>query len=100
AVCCGADARSQMEAEAEVALLLHPGLAGVETHADAELGAVGPLVRGERALRLRRRGHPVAGAAEDDEEGVALGAHLLPAVLGERSAHELTVLGQSLRILV
>jgi len=40
-----ADARRQVEAEAEVALLLHSRLAGVEPHPNAQLGAVRPLVR-------------------------------------------------------
>ena len=50
----GGDPGALVEAEAVVALVADLGLAGVEAHADAALGARRPVVRGERALRRRR----------------------------------------------
>ena len=96
----GADARREMETEAEVALLLHSGLAGVEAHPHAELLAVGPCVAGERALGGSGGGNRVARPPEDDEEGVALRAHLLAAVFREGRPHQRPVVGQDLRVAV
>jgi hypothetical protein len=100
AVRCRADPGGQVKAEAEVALLLDPGLSRVEAHADTELLTLRPLVRGERPLRGGGGAERVTGAPERDEEGVALGPHLLAAVLGEGGAHERPVIGEQLRIAV
>ena len=89
-----------MEAQAEVALLLHCGLARVQPDPHAKLRAVRPIVRRKRALRRGSCRDGVACPLEDDEEGVAFRSHLLTAVLRERRAHELPVLGEHLRVLL
>jgi hypothetical protein len=86
-----ADARGLVDGEPDVAVCSDAGLAGVQPHADAHLHVVRPVVLGERELPggggLERR----AGAAEDDEERVALGVDLDPANLRERRAQEAVV---------
>ena len=86
-----ADAGGLVNGEAHVAVRADAGLAGVQSHADAHLHLVRPLMLGERDLRggagLDRR----AGAAEDDEERVALRVDLDAAALGEGRAQELVM---------
>jgi hypothetical protein len=55
----------------------------VEAHADAHQDAFRPLLPKQRALRRRGRVYGRAGAAEDDEERVALGVDLDSAAVGE-----------------
>ncbi len=86
------DPRGAVHAHPVVAALLgEVRLAGVQAHAHAQLGALGPVVRRERALTVRGRGGRVARAGEDVEEGVALRVDLLAAVRGERLAEEALV---------
>src|SRR3954447_15216725 len=75
-------------------------LAGVEAHAHAQLDAFRPLVLRERALAGAYRRDRRARAAEDDEEGVALGVDLDPARLAERLAQEPAVRAQHLAVAV
>ncbi len=94
----GGDPRALVEAEAVIALVADLGLAGVEAHADAALGALGPVVRGERALRVGGRGDGVAGAGEGVEERVALRVHLAAAVRREGLAEEAAVVGEQVAV--
>src|SRR5205823_4559177 len=91
AVAGGRDARGPDHVEAEVALLADVRLAGVQPHPHAQLLTAGPFVVAQRALRLDRRRHRVAGARERVEERVALRVDLRPAVRAERLAHDAPV---------
>ena len=53
---------------------------------------------GQRGLNVARGGDRAPRVRESHEEGVALGAHLEPAVPGERLAQEAVVLGQHVRV--
>ena len=64
------------------------GLARVDPHAHPQLCAVGPRVRGERALRVDRGGQRVGRVLEGHEERVARGVHLDAAVGGPRRPQE------------
>ena len=67
-----------LSAVADVAASRSGRLARVEAHADPDLGAAGPVVRGERALRRRGRRDRVPRLAKDAEERVALGVASIP----------------------
>jgi hypothetical protein len=61
----------------DVAVAVGDRFAGVQAHPDAYLLVARPLVGGQSALCVDRCGRRVAGTFEDDEEAVALGAHLI-----------------------
>ena len=86
-----ADARRLVNGEAHVAVRADAGLAGVQSHADAHLHLLRPLMLGERDLRGGTGLDRCAGAAEDDEERVALGVDLDAAALGEGRPQELVM---------
>ena len=87
-----ADAGAAMDVDADVTLGSDGGLAGVDAHAHLH-GACG-----ERPLRGVRRGHRVARPRKCDEERVALGVNLDPAVLGHGAAQGAAVGGEDLGI--
>jgi hypothetical protein len=93
-----ADPRRLVHRQADVAVRADARLAGVQAHPDANVDVVGPLLLGERTLRRRRRLHAGTGAAEDDEERVALGLDLHPATVGEGRAQEAVVGRQDLPV--
>ena len=84
-----ADAGGAVDVDPDVALVSQLWLAGVDPHPDGNL---------ECALRLLGRRQRVRGAGEDDEEGVALGVDLDPAVAFERLAEDAAVLAQDVGI--
>ena len=73
-----ANSRRRVHRVADVAASRSGRLARVEAHADPDLGAAGPVVRGERALRRRGRRDRVPRLAKDAEERVALGVASIP----------------------
>ena len=77
-----------VHAESEVAVLRDRRFARVHSHAHAQVGAIRPLVRGEGALRVRRRRDRILRSAERDEERIALRIDLLPVVFLERRAQD------------
>ncbi len=82
------DPRRTVHTETYVAFSADRGLAGVNPHADAELGAVRPRVLREPALAGDRGGHRILGTAEADEERIPLRVDLVAAVLDERLAQD------------
>ena len=86
-----ADAGRLVNGEAHVAVRADAGLAGVQSHADAHLHLLRPLMLGERDLRGGTGLDRCAGAAEDDEERVALGVDLDTAALGKGRPQELVM---------
>ncbi len=87
----GGDARSAVDVDADVALVRHDRLAGVEPHAYADRAAL------ERAPRLGGGGNGVGGARKRDEEGIALGVDLDARVPRERVPQRSPMLGEQSR---
>ena len=83
-----------MDVEADVALVGDPRLTRMHAHADAHRRGC------ELALRSRRRGDGVRRALEGDEERVALGVHLDPAVAVEGAAEHAPMLLEGGRVAV
>ena len=83
-----AEPRRPHDVEPQVALAAERRLAGVEAHPDADVDAVGPLLRCVRALRFDGCGDRIAGARKGEEERVALRVDLDAAVLCEALAHQ------------
>src|SRR6476620_11553199 len=73
-----------MDVEADVVPSDNRRLAGVHADADTHLDALRPGRRGQSALQIDSRSHRVGGRRKRAEEGVALGAHLRPAVRPDR----------------
>ena len=94
AVARGPDARGLVDAHADVALLTHSGLAGVQAHAHLDLYAFGPSVRMEVALRRHCGPDRVFPAWEGDEERVALRVDLVAPVSRRGLADDALVLGE------
>jgi len=92
AVADGGDAGGPVDVEPDVAFLGQPRLAGVEAHPDLDRTA------GQRPLGFRGCADRVRGPGERDEESVALGVDLDPAVRGDGSADDPAMLGQGLRV--
>ena len=70
----------------------------MEAHPDAQVGAPGPRVRGERALCRDGGGDGVPGSFEAEEERIALRVDLLTVPHGELVANEAPVLGENLGV--
>ena len=94
------DAGRLVDGEADVAVGANVGLAGVQPHAHAHLGALGPLVLGEGPLGHAGGLDRCARTAEDDEERVALRVDLDPAAVGERLAQHPVVGSEHLAVAV
>ena len=86
------DAGRPIDVDPEVVVTPERALAGVHADPDADLRSVGPGMRRESLLGLRRREHRAGRRAEDGEERVALGTDLDPAPLVDRLAHDHAVL--------
>ena len=87
------DSRGAMHVEAEVFVPDERGLAGVQPDTYSHLAAVRPGVLRQGLLRLRRAAAGIERAAEHDEERVAFGAQLIPAMRGHSVAKQ-RVVGQ------
>ena len=79
------DAGRPVDVDPEVVVPAERALAGVHADPDADLRSVGPRIRRESLLGLRRREHRAGRRAEDGEECVAFGADLDPAPLVDRT---------------
>ena len=65
---------------------------------DTHVGAIRPGMGGERALDGDSRRDGVGGAAEGDEEGVALCVDLLTPMPGERFAQQPLLVGEQFAV--
>src|SRR5436190_18105257 len=74
-----ADPRRTMDVEAEVALRTHRGLACVYAHPNAEIDALGPLMRPKGPLPGQRGVGRAVGVGEHHEELVPATVDLAPA---------------------
>ena len=92
AVGSGGDPRRAVDVDADVALVGHDRLAGVDAHADADRAVL------ERVPRFGGRRDGVGGARKRDEEGVALGVDLDARVPGERVPQGAPVLGEQIGV--
>jgi hypothetical protein len=86
------DSRRAVDVDADVALLGHDRLAGVEAHANAD--RPGP----ERVVGLNRRGNGAGGSRERDEERVTLRIYLDACVSRERLPQCSSVLGEEIHV--
>jgi hypothetical protein len=64
------------------------------SHAHAHVHAIGPGLRGKRALPRERGGNRVGRPRESDEEGVTLGVDLVTVVRVERRTKHALMLGE------
>ena len=88
----GCDPRRAMDVHADVALLGHERLAGVDAHPHLDRPGF------ERPLRLGRGGGGVGHSREGHEERIALGVHLDPVVSPEGLANHAPVLLEENRV--
>ena len=88
----GADPRRAMDVDSDVALLTDDGLAGVDAHADAELGPVRPVMARERLLGRDGGRDGVLRSAEAVEERVSLRVDLLAPTRAESLADDAAVI--------
>ena len=86
-----ADPRGLVDGEADVPVLAERRLTGVDAHAHAHDGPLGPLLARERLLAGDRTLDGRARAAEDREERIALPVDLGAARLLEGLPQELVV---------
>lgn len=89
-----------MHGHADVVIADDGDLTRVEAHADAHLPPVSPGVPARTELGSQGCMHAVGRAGERNEEGVALGADLMAAVLCHRGPHDPSMLLRQVRILV
>src|SRR3989440_9027427 len=80
------DPGGAVDIEAEVLVTDERRLPGVQPDAHLNAPSLGPGMRLQSLLRRRRAAEGIQRAAEHDQEGVALGAELLAARLGQRLA--------------
>ena len=83
--------RGAVDAQADEALPGLLGTAGVEAHPDPDRRAIGPRFSRQRALRGDGRLDRVGRLVEGDEQGIALGALLDPAVRLGRGPEDLAM---------
>ena len=88
----GGDARRAVDVDADVALVGHDRLAGVEPHAYADRAVL------ERGPRFRGSGNGFGGARKRDEEGIALRVDLDPECLANASLRAAPVLGEEVGV--
>ncbi len=86
------DARRPVHVGADIALVRHDRLTGVDADADAHGSAC------QRYLGLPSSGDRISGPRERDEERVSLGVHLDPAVARESLTQQPPMLGEQVRI--
>jgi hypothetical protein len=96
----GADPRSAHDVQSDVALLVHRGLTGVQSHAHAHGHLMWPSCACVSTLRIDRSFHRVARARDDKEEGVALRVDLNAVARRECLAGDLPVRGQQFAVAV
>ena len=89
---CAAPASAAVDVNSDVALRVHGGCAGVQTHSH------GDLPRRQRPLRRGRGGHRGACGREGDEERIPLGIDLHTALGGEGIPQDRAVLRERLRV--
>ena len=87
-----------VDVRAPVVVLAHLGRAGVQPHPHAHLGVRRPVVLRERTLGRRGGLDSVRGSREGDEERVALGVDLHPAVRRPDSPQQRAVLGEQVAV--
>ena len=92
------DAGRPVHVDADVVVPAQDALAGVDPHPDPHRRTGGPVVRGEAPLGGDRRPDRPRRAGEHDEEGVAVGADLDPAAVGDGSPDDRRVLVQDRRV--
>jgi hypothetical protein len=88
AVARGADARGDVDIEADVALLEKLRLPGVQPDADADHAVVGPGLGRERPLDVGGGGDRLARGGEREERSVAGPVHLVAVAAGGGLAHD------------
>jgi hypothetical protein len=93
-----ADAGSTMDREAEIPLLRRRRLARVDSDPHPHVRAVRPPMAGQRPLNRDRCRHRISGAAEGDEERVALRVDHLAPMRGEDLAEQPLLVGQELAV--
>jgi hypothetical protein len=98
AVAGGRDARGAYYIQAEIALVAHCGLTGVEAHADANVLAARPAVRRQPSLCVDRSRDGVARTAEREEEAVPLRVDLRPVLRAESLADDAAVVARHVRV--
>ena len=95
-----ADPRRAMHVQPDIVVVADVRLTSVDADPHAHLDALGPAMRHEGPLRAHRGGDRVARPREGDEEPVALGVDLTPAVLVEHRAQQPLMLGEHHRVIV
>ncbi len=95
-----ADPCRPMDVDPDVAILPAACLSGVHPHPHGRCRTRGPLVAGNRALRLDPGGDRGPGAGEREVEAISCGIDLHPTPLRERVAQEPVVIGQQRGVLV
>ena len=88
----GCNPRRSVHVDADVALVGHERLAGVDAHPNADRAGL------ERPLRLGRRGDGSGRPRERDEERVSLGVDFDPVVPPEGLAEHAPVLGEEIGV--
>jgi hypothetical protein len=98
AVAGSANTGSAMDSHPDVPLASHRRLAGMDAHADPEIGRLGPSVLAEAALAGNRRRDGVFGAPERDKERVTLRVDLAAVMFAERLAQDSPMLVECLAV--
>ena len=96
----GADPCGPDDVQAEVALVAHGRLAGVEAYPYLHLDAFRPFVAGELSLGGHRAIDCVLRAGKREEEGVSLGVHLPAPGQGQLLAQDAPVIAVHLGVAV
>jgi hypothetical protein len=94
----GRDARCAVDGEADVPAVLERRLSGIDADPNANLAFLGPLVRGEGALRLDGGLDRLPRTREDVEEGIALSVDLVTTVGSEHLAQHSLVFRKRLAV--
>jgi hypothetical protein len=97
---CRLHARGLVYVEPQIPLVAEDGPAGVQPHSHTHRRAGRPGVSREGALSGDRTGKGVLRLGEHDEEGVALGIHLVACVCGERLTQQTAMVGLYLGVAI
>ena len=92
------DARSAVDAEADVPFAADGRLAGVDAHPHPQLLAAGPVMGGKLALPVEGSSDGILGAPEGREERVALRVDLRAVVVGESRPDDPLMVGEDGRV--